>query len=90
MEVRVGCTEDLAADELAQIRRLMTDAFDDEFSQDDWDHTLGGWHIVATDAQSIVRTSHEDDGIMVLRCAATADIDLGGSICCSDRSGDDW
>lgn len=31
---------------LAAIRRLMVNAFGDDFSDEDWDHALGGWHVV--------------------------------------------
>lgn len=31
---------------LRRIRRLLDDAFDGTFSHDDWEHTLGGWHVV--------------------------------------------
>ena len=32
-----------------EIRALAVDAFDDGFSDDDWHHTLGGWHVLARD-----------------------------------------
>jgi aminoglycoside 2'-N-acetyltransferase I len=36
------------------------------------------------------RTEDEDDGVMVLRCAASRDIYLHAAISCEARSGDDW
>lgn len=42
-------SEDLSPERLAEIRALLVDAFDDGFSDDDWDHTLGGWHLLAMD-----------------------------------------
>lgn len=35
---------------LESIRRLLEDAFVGDFSQDDWEHTLGGWHVVIAEA----------------------------------------
>ena len=39
---------------LEQVRRLLDDAFEEDFSDDDWDHTLGGWHVVVLDAGTLV------------------------------------
>jgi aminoglycoside 2'-N-acetyltransferase I len=39
---------------LAAVRRLLHDAFDGTFTDDDWDHALGGWHAVVTDGQEVV------------------------------------
>ena len=36
------------------------------------------------------RTVEDDDGVMVLRCAATRDIDVTADITCEARSGDSW
>jgi aminoglycoside 2'-N-acetyltransferase I len=38
----------------------------------------------------LIRTADEDDGIMVLRHGPSATLDLGLSICCDAREGDDW
>lgn len=32
-----------------EIRRLLEHAFQGDFSDDDWEHTLGGWHVVVAD-----------------------------------------
>lgn len=39
---------------LRAIRRLLDEAFGGEFSDDDWDHTLGGWHVVVLDGDVLV------------------------------------
>ncbi len=39
---------------LKGIRRLLDDAFDGDFSATDWDHSLGGWHVISTDDDGIV------------------------------------
>jgi aminoglycoside 2'-N-acetyltransferase I len=39
---------------LAEVRQLLTDAFDGDFSAEDWEHTIGGWHVVALDGETIV------------------------------------
>lgn len=175
MELRLLRTEDLSGDDLAELRDLLLDAFQGSFSDDDWAHTLGGWHVVATDdallahaavvertlqlgarpfragyveavgttpakqgrgigskvmrrinrllqeeyelgalstgrhafyeqlgwqrwrgptfvrqGDHLIRTAHEDDGIMVLRYGPSADVIVTQSISCDSRSGDDW
>jgi aminoglycoside 2'-N-acetyltransferase I len=34
---------------LTAIRRLLIRAFEGDFSEEDWEHTLGGWHVVVAD-----------------------------------------
>ncbi len=45
-DVRVIETAQLTDDDRAAIRRLLDEAFDGDFSDDDWAHALGGWHAV--------------------------------------------
>ncbi|HEY8437819.1 MAG TPA: GNAT family N-acetyltransferase [Candidatus Limnocylindrales bacterium] len=57
--VRLVRTVDLAADETAEIRALLTAAFDDDdpderFGEDDWQHALGGIHAVVESGGAIV------------------------------------
>ncbi|CAN5290968.1 aminoglycoside N-acetyltransferase AAC(2')-Ic [soil metagenome] len=47
-------TAEAAGGLLAQIRDLLVDAFAGDFSDDDWDHTLGGWHVVAVEGGAVV------------------------------------
>jgi aminoglycoside 2'-N-acetyltransferase I len=42
-------TPGLSPDRLAEVRALLDDAFAGTFTDDDWDHTLGGVHVVVTD-----------------------------------------
>ena len=42
-------TDNLSRAELRDVRRLLDNAFDDGFSDDDWDHTIGGIHLLVTD-----------------------------------------
>lgn len=35
---------------LSQVRRLVFAAFGGAFSEYDWEHTFGGWHVVASEA----------------------------------------
>jgi aminoglycoside 2'-N-acetyltransferase I len=39
---------------LPALRRLVFDAFDGRFSQEDWEHTTGGWRIVLFDEDTPV------------------------------------
>ena len=84
-------------DVLAQIRRVVFEAYANDFSEEDWQHTCGGWRVVVFDdgvfvrnSEALIRTEDEDDGLMVLRCGPSADIDLAARIVCERRSGDDW
>lgn len=47
-------TEAAPADLMRAARRLMIDAFDGDFSDDDWDHALGGTHVVAVDDGELI------------------------------------
>jgi aminoglycoside 2'-N-acetyltransferase I len=174
VEVKVIRSENLSAEVAGSIRSLMDAAFDD-FADEDWDHALGGWHVIATDGDvvahasvverwlcvggelvrvgyveavatsplrqrrgwgtavmrkidiiiaaefdmgalstsahdfyerlgwerwrgpsfvrnggAVIRSADEDDGIMILRCASTAGVDLSLPASCEARSGDDW
>jgi aminoglycoside 2'-N-acetyltransferase I len=42
------------AGSLERIRGLLEEAFEGQFSEDDWEHTLGGWHVVVVDRGSLV------------------------------------
>lgn len=50
----VRSTYDLTTDELAQIRELMTVAFEGDFSESDWEHSLGGQHALIRYGSSVV------------------------------------
>ena len=51
--VRVLDTESVAP-LLLELRQLLRYAFEGDFSDDDWRHTLGGWHVVALDGAAAV------------------------------------
>ncbi|MEV5882865.1 GNAT family N-acetyltransferase [Streptomyces sp. NPDC052020] len=53
MTLRTAHTADLAPGELAAIRGLLYDAFDGDFGDEDWDHTLGGVHALVHDARGL-------------------------------------
>lgn len=44
---RRRATSELSASDLVAIRRLLHAAFEDDFTEDDWDHALGGVHVTA-------------------------------------------
>ena len=67
MVVRVLDTESVAP-LVSDLHRLLWDAVDGDFSEDDWHHTLGGCHVVALDGEALVshaavvpRTIRADD-----------------------------
>ena len=45
-EIRSFATHEASDDVLAQIRVLLADAFEGDFSDEDWEHTLGRTHVV--------------------------------------------
>lgn len=48
--IRTFTTSEAPAGLLEQIRGMLDDAFAGEFSDDDWQHTLGGWHVVVMES----------------------------------------
>ncbi len=169
-------THELPSSLVAGLRKLLNDAFEGRFSDEDWRHCVGGWHVLLLDGQApishaavvrrvlqvgrvplqcgyveavattpaqqrkglggtvmghvsallngevemgalstskqhfyerlgwerwlgptfvrrgprLVRTSEEDDGIMVLRFGASRDVDRTAPLSCEARRGDDW
>lgn len=169
-------TAEASARSLLAIRRLLDDAFEGDFTDDDWEHALGGCHVVVAEGDSVVahasvvarpievagtgfqagyveavatapgrrrrglgalvvaevgdvirnefelgvlstashsfyrragweswrgptyvrhgddlvRSSEDDDGVMVLRFGPSEAVDLTAPIVCETRSGDDW
>ncbi|MEV5725558.1 GNAT family N-acetyltransferase [Streptomyces pharetrae] len=59
---RTAHTADLTPTELGAVRALLHDAFDGDFSDEDWDHTLGGVHALVHDERGLA--AH---GAVVLR-----------------------
>jgi aminoglycoside 2'-N-acetyltransferase I len=47
--IRLFTTAEASDDLLREIRHLLEEAFDGDFSDDDWEHSLGGWHVVVAD-----------------------------------------
>lgn len=47
--LRRAHTSDLSEGELAAVRALLEDAFDGCFAPEDWEHTLGGVHVLASE-----------------------------------------
>ena len=62
VQLRTAPTADLTPAELAGLRALLDAAFDGDFTDADWSHTLGGVHVLATVAGELV-----GHGAVVLR-----------------------
>jgi aminoglycoside 2'-N-acetyltransferase I len=177
--LRRAATTELTAEELVALRRLVFGAFGGRFDEHDWEHTLGGTHVLALEGDEVVahgavvprwlvagergsrsgyvegvatrgdrrgrglgtlvmrevglvlveegyelgaladgsripgfyqrlgwetwqgptfvaapegpvRTADDDGGILVLRTAASPELDLGGPLVCDWRAGDVW
>jgi aminoglycoside 2'-N-acetyltransferase I len=52
--VRIAHTAELDAATVAAARALFDEAFDDGFTEDDWEHGLGGLHALAYDGAELV------------------------------------
>jgi aminoglycoside 2'-N-acetyltransferase I len=57
VDISVARSEELSDDTRAEIRQLLTSAFEGAFSQDDWLHTLGGWHVIARDDELVAHAA---------------------------------
>lgn len=74
--VRLVSTADAPAGLLGEIRALLVAAFDGDdsdhdeggFSEEDWQHTLGGWHVVVT----------EDGAVLAHAAVVERDLHVGG------------
>jgi aminoglycoside 2'-N-acetyltransferase I len=53
-DIAVVRTVDAPADLLAACHRLLLEAFNDGFGADDWEHALGGHHVIATEDGTVV------------------------------------
>jgi aminoglycoside 2'-N-acetyltransferase I len=53
-DVRTAHTSELSAAELAAVRALMADAFEGDFTDEDWDHSVGGMHALAWDGAELI------------------------------------
>lgn len=63
-------TADLSESRLDEIHELMLRAFDGDFPDGDWQHALGGWHVLAT----------AEDGTVVSHAAVVdRTLEVGGT-----------
>ncbi|MET8682408.1 GNAT family N-acetyltransferase [Streptomyces sp. NPDC004647] len=53
-EVRTAHTAQLDTDVLTAVRALLDAAFVDDFSESDWDHTLGGMHALVWEGSELI------------------------------------
>ncbi|WP_418952423.1 GNAT family N-acetyltransferase [Streptomyces albireticuli] len=53
-DVRTAHTSELGEEELAAIRALLDEAFEGDFSDDDWDHSVGGMHVLVRDGDELI------------------------------------
>jgi aminoglycoside 2'-N-acetyltransferase I len=52
--VGVFLTSELSQSRLTEVRQLLDQAFAGRFSDDDWEHTIGGIHVLVADGDVIV------------------------------------
>ncbi|MCS0604088.1 GNAT family N-acetyltransferase [Streptomyces sp. LP11] len=65
--LRLAHTADLGPAELRAARALLDDAFDGDFSDEDWNHGLGGTHALVSDARGLA--AHGSVVMRRVRCA---------------------
>jgi aminoglycoside 2'-N-acetyltransferase I len=53
-DMRVAHTADLSARELQEIRALLNDAFHGEFTDEDYEHALGGVHALVREGSELI------------------------------------
>jgi aminoglycoside 2'-N-acetyltransferase I len=53
-DVRILATAEVRRGLLTQIRHLLNDAFAGDFSDDDWEHTLGGRHVIVAHGDAVL------------------------------------
>lgn len=53
-EVRVAHTADLVTETLESARVLLDGAFDGDFTDDDWEHALGGVHVLVWEESELI------------------------------------
>ncbi len=54
MRIRTGHTADLDADTLQAARALLDDVFDRDMTDHDWEHALGGVHVLAWEGAQLI------------------------------------
>jgi aminoglycoside 2'-N-acetyltransferase I len=52
--VRLFASTDASEDLRQEIRQLLDAAFGGGFSEEDWEHTVGGWHVTVSDGDAVV------------------------------------
>jgi aminoglycoside 2'-N-acetyltransferase I len=57
-QVRVLTTRETSPPLLADVHQLLREAFEGDFSDYDWEHTHGGWRVIALDDDSSAPVSH--------------------------------
>lgn len=54
VQVRILTTDETPPSLLAEVHQLLVDGFAGDFSDEDWEHTQGGRHVIAFDADAAV------------------------------------
>ena len=52
--IRQFTTQQASRSVLMEVRQLLSDAFAGDFSEEDWKHTLGGWHVILLENHEIL------------------------------------
>ena len=72
VDLRVARTDELSGAQLVLIRALVEDAFEGTFDDHDWDHTVGGLHVLAGGIEIVAHAAvverRLETGERLLRC----------------------
>jgi aminoglycoside 2'-N-acetyltransferase I len=69
IEVQTVPTHQLSPPELAALRALLDEAFEGGFTDDDWDHTVGGVHVLAVEDGIVAHAAVVDRLLMASHLA---------------------
>jgi len=84
MEVEIAHTADLPRATLEAARELLEVAFEGDMTEHDWEHALGGMHVLVRDAGELVGHG----SVSVLEVAG--ELDVHGELTADWREGDEW
>lgn len=54
VDIRILATHEFSEAGLQTLRELLDESFEDGFREDDWDHTVGGLHVLAVEDGGVV------------------------------------
>lgn len=66
IDLRVVSTAEMSDQDLGALRRMLTEAFDGDFGDEDWEHTIGGVHVFLASEEGIVAHASVIERVLVV------------------------